>query len=260
MTQTVDIRIDEWQNDGGFAGVERLTYRIDGGEDWALAWPGERDAWVVVLHGHGSRGDQIFTRPDVREKWLREYRALGLGVLSPNLRDNAWMCPEAVDDLHRLIGWAREHYGIASCYFLSGSMGGSGNLIYATLHPEDVTALSALGSVTDIWSYVYWLRNNPGGVKDEIYQAIVSAYGGVPEEMPDKFAAHSVLRHLDRLTMPMLVSHGDDDALIPVEQSRQLAHLLIGKPDFTYLEIAGGDHDSPLFGCDLIGWLTGLLG
>ena len=32
---------------------------------------------MVHLHGHGSHGDQIFTRPDIRDLWLSLYRELG---------------------------------------------------------------------------------------------------------------------------------------------------------------------------------------
>lgn len=250
------VAVDAWTQLPEFAGVERLRYStVDGGEDWALAWPGTLNAWVVAIHGHGSTGDQLFTRIDVRDRWLQEYRRLGLGVLSPNLRGNAWMCPEAAADLHRVLAWARTHYAIAATCFLSGSMGGTSNLIYGILHPEDVTLMAAQCPATDIASYTDWCYSHPGGVIDEIYQAIVGAYGGTPSMEPEKYAHHSALAHAERLTMPLLVGHGDADALIPVEQARRLADAMQQHPRFTYVEIAGGDHDAPLFGCDMIGWL-----
>lgn len=255
QTELPDVRISPWQNPHGYEGVHYLSYPIEGGEDWALAWPGTRKDWVLVTHGHGSRGDQVFTRPDIRDAWLGTFRRLGFGVLSVNLRGNAWMCPAAAEDLHRLLGWARVQYDVPDFLFVSGSMGGTSNLIYGVLHPEDVRAMVALCPATDIGGYARWCRAHPGGVKDEIYAAIVSAYGGTPEERPAVYAAHSALAHAARLTMPVFVCHGDDDTLIPVEESRRLAAALAGVATFTYKELPGGHHDSPLFGFDLAKWL-----
>lgn len=258
-TAPLTAAVGDWPENPGFAGVERITYPIDTGEDWALAWPGTRDAWVVAIHGHGSRGDQLFTRVDVRDAWLAAYRELGLGILSPNLRGNGWMCPAVANDLHRLLAWARNRYGIAATLFLSGSMGGTSNLIYGTLFPEDITAMSALCSATDVGRYAGWCREHPGSVRDEIYQAIISAYGGTPEEAPAHYAAHSAELHAGRLTMPLLISHGDADEIIPIEESRRLVEAMHGASNLTYREIPGGDHDSPLFRCDLVGWLKSIL-
>jgi len=47
--------------------------------------------------------------------------------------------------------------------------------------------------------------------------------------------------------MPFLLASGECDALIPVEKVRLEAEALRPQPRFTYWEVAGGDHDSPLF-------------
>ena len=250
------LRVASWENPLGFDGVDRIAYALgDGREDWALGWPGTHDTWVVCLHGHGSHGDQIFTRADIRDHWLTAYRRHGCGVLSANLRDNAWMCPDAAADLHRLLTWARDHYGVARWLFISGSMGGTSNLIYGVLHPEDVAAMVALCPATDLTGYLDWLSAYPDGIRREIGDAIVSAYGGAPAELPDIYAAHSALRHADRLTMPLYVAHGDNDPLIPVAGARRLADALADAPNFTYVEHPGGGHDTPLFEIDMERWV-----
>jgi len=210
---------------------------------------------VAQLHGHGSTGDQIFTRADLRALWLPHYRRLGLGILSPNLRGNAWMGPDAAADLRALLNWARNALGAERFLFTSGSMGATGNLIYAVLHPEDASAVAARCPATDLAEYHAWLAAHPGGVRDEIRRAIESAYGGTPDEAPDSYSAHSALRHARRLTMPLHLSHGDADALIPVDQSRRLASALTGKPNVTYTEISGGNHDAPLKLRGALEWL-----
>src|SRR5437660_89948 len=93
----------------------------------------------------------------------------------PNLRGNAWLCPEAVADLHSLLHVLRNDFAAQRFYFVSGSMGGTGNLIYATLHPEDVALVVAQCPVTDLIEYHRWCAEHPGGVRDQIRAAIEAA-------------------------------------------------------------------------------------
>lgn len=247
-----------WDHPDAPTQVEKVAYKsdLDGSGDWALVRrPDRGNAWVVHLHGHGSTGDQIYTRADVRDLCLSHYLQLGLGVLSPNLRGNAWMCPEAVADLHRLLGVIRREYGARTFYFVSGSMGGTGNLIYAITHPQDVALMVALCAVTDIASYHECCRVHPGGVRDEIRAAIEFAYGGAPGQVPKRYEGHSVIRYAHRLTMPLLLSHANGDDVIPVEQSRRLQQRLSPAANVTYVEIKGGNHDTPLHESGMMKWL-----
>ena len=230
-------------------GVERINYRsqVDGLEDWALLWPGEReDLWIIVIHGHGSRGDQIFVREDIRDWWLPEFRRTGGGLLSPNLRGNAWMSPSAAQDMHALVRFLRAEWGMERALFCSGSMGGTSNLTYAVLHPEDVQGVVARGAATDMASYYRWCLGQDRNIIQEIAQAISSAYGGPPDDVPETYERHSAVANADQLTMPVRLSHGEADAAIPVAQARALAERLSASPDFQYCEIPGGNHDSPL--------------
>jgi pimeloyl-ACP methyl ester carboxylesterase len=237
-------------------GVERLGYRslVDQHEDWALAWPGRRPIWVVVIHGHGSTGDQIFTRGDISTQWLPVFRDLGLGVLAPNLRGNAWMGPAALHDLHELIAWVRHRHAAEGFWMFSGSMGGTGNLIYAARHAADIRGLVALCPATDLTSYHGWLVGRENAPLPDIRRAIESAYGGLPTQQPQRFRQHSALLNAQHLTMPIFLEHGENDAVIPVSGARALAERLAGTPAFTYHEIAGGDHEAPING-GAIAWL-----
>lgn len=232
-------------------GLRRIEYcsAVDGRTDWALAWPppaSQRDAWVVVVHGHGSDGDQLYTRADIRDHWLRSYRSHGLGVLTPNLRGNAWMGPAAAGDLAVLLDIVRHEFGARRFVFCSGSMGGTSNLIYAVLRPEDVSGVIARGAATDLGSYHGWCRRTDTGVLREIADAIEAAYGGPPDRVPGVYASHSALVHAERLRMPVFLAHGVLDRTIPVSQARRLVGLLSTKPDLTYVEVPDGGHDSPL--------------
>jgi len=235
--------------EGAPEGLRRLSYRsgVDGADDWALARPPARgDLWIVMIHGHGSRGDQLFTRPDIRDSWLPAFLGAGAGLLTPNLRGNAWMGPAAARDLRDLLAAVRERLGARRFLLASGSMGGTSNLIYAALRPEDVAGVVALGAATDLASYHSWLRQRNAGVIADIAAAIEAAYGGPPARASARYQAHSAVRHARRLQMPVWLCHGARDDLIPVEQTRRLAGAMATAPDFVYMEAPDGGHDAPL--------------
>lgn len=232
------------------AGTVRVDYRSDR-DDWAMVIPSSDELWAVVLHGHGSHGDQLLTRQDIREMWLPKLQSLGFGIVCPNLRDNAWMNPPAARDLHDLLTFVRSKYAARQFVFFSGSMGGTGNLIYATLHPEDVAACVALGAATDLPSYVTWCRSQVKPIVHEIADAIETAYSGDLASLH----GHSSQYHIERLTMPVYLSHGGADAIIPVEQARQFSERMQDNALFVYREIPDGGHDAPLGDVDSLDWV-----
>jgi pimeloyl-ACP methyl ester carboxylesterase len=227
----------------------QFNYRspLDNREDWAMILPPKgTDTWIVCIHGHGSHGDQLYTRKDINETWLPAFRKSGFGILTPNLRDNSWMAPAAVFDLHLVLNYLRTEYSAQRFIFASGSMGGTSNLIYAVLYPQDVDAVIGLGVVADLTSYYGWCRNRNSGIVKEIADAIETAYGGTPDQIPDVYERHSTLRHTNRLRMPIYIAHGTNDALMPICEPRNLAVKLTSLKTFHYEEIPHGGHDAPL--------------
>lgn len=230
-------------------GIRRLDYEsdLDGFQDWALLLPGRNNRlWIVMIHGHGSTGDQFYTRRDIREKWLPIFLESGAGILTVNLRGNSWMGPAAAADMHALTSFLRDEYGMQKSIFFSGSMGGTSNLIYGVLYPEDVNGMVALCSASDLATYFPWCRQQDKPILQEIAEAIKNSYGGTPDKIPDIYRKHSALLNAEKLVMPVFLSHGAADTIIPVEQSRTLADKLKDKKQFFYREIPGGDHDAPL--------------
>lgn len=235
------------------AGLRHWRYRRsdDDAWDWALLRPppGAGDLWWVMVHGHGSTGDQLWTRQDLRERWYPLVDRYELGVLAVNLRGNAWMSAAAVADLHALLGEVRQRYGARRFVLASGSMGGTSNLIYAVRHPSDVAGVIARCPATDLARYYDWCgqQTHQAGAKvAEIRQAIREAYGGSPGQVSRAYQRHSACRHAGRLTMPLHLAHGTADALIPVSESRHLVGALARHPALHYREMADGDHDAPL--------------
>ena len=81
----------------------------------------------------------------------------------------------------------------------------------------------------------------------DLAATVFRAYGGTPEEKPHLYEARSVLAHTDRLTMPIVLTMGENDHLIPVVETRKIAAAMKGKSRFVYHEVPNGDHDSALW-------------
>jgi pimeloyl-ACP methyl ester carboxylesterase len=243
--------LEDLRDDNVFpAGTLRLSFSsdVDGLHDWALFRPGEADQPVLVyLHGSFATGDQLFTREDIRSHFLPVFLRAGMGILTPNLRGTTYMCPKTVADTAALLDEVERRFAPrAGFLFLGGSGGASSAQIFAVRHPDRVRGLIALGAC-DLVDRLNVARQSDLPVLQDLAQAITTAYGGTPEEIPEVYAAHSVIAHADRLTMPFLLASGECDSLIPVEHVRREAAALSHQPRFTYREVEGGDHDSPLF-------------
>ena len=240
-------------NNGYPPEMHRLEYEspVDGMKDAALVRPpmnGKND-WMVVIHGHGSHETQLCMRQDVRRVQLTAYLQLGVGIITPNLRNNAWMAPDAVIDMDALLDFLRIRYGANRFFFESGSMGATSNLIYASLRPQNVAGVIARGAITDLASYHASCRKGEAGlpILKEIADCIEAAYGGTPAEKAELYKAHSPVFHPETLSgIPIFLSHGTQDELMPVSQSRRFAAAMAFSPDFTYVEVPGGNHDAPL--------------
>jgi len=231
-------------------GTVRLSYAsgVDGREDWTLFRPGDPSKPVLVyLHGSFSTGDQLFTRQDIRDHFLPVFLREGLGLLTPNLRGTTYMCPKTVVDTADLLDEVERRFAPrAGFLFLGGSGGASSAQVFALRHPERARGLIALGAC-DLVDRLNFARQSDQPVLQDLARAIITAYGGTPEKIPEVYEAHSVIAHADRLTMPFLLASGECDALIPVDKVREEAAALQHQPRFTYWEVKGGDHDAPLF-------------
>lgn len=244
------------QNEKMVPGCETILYNRPGQtEDYAFAAlaVGSQD-WVVVLHGHGSNGDQLFTREDMKTIWLPAFHKMNLNILAPNLRDNAWMNPQATEDLHYLLELMRERYGAKRFFLVGGSMGGTGVLIYTIRHPEDVSAVWAGCPATDLSSYLRWLED-ASGIHEQIKNTIESKYTIAGQDRAALLREYSTLENSDKLTMPVFIQHGVEDKTIPIEQFRQLAVKVKGRANIRMEEILGGDHEAPIRQVAQLEWL-----
>lgn len=230
-------------------GTLRLTYSsaYDGAEDWALFLAGDPARHTVVyLHGSFGFADELFTHREVREFWLSRIQAGRYPLLAVNMRGTSYMSPAATADMTDLLDYAAAELGCRDFILLGGSGGASSAMAYAVLHPERVHGVIAMG-MCDIRARLAFARESHEPVLQELARVVFEAYGGNLEEKSELYEARSVLAHADRLTMPVVLTMGECDALIPVAETRKVAAALAGHPNFTYHEVPGGAHDAAIW-------------
>jgi len=217
--------------------------RSDGCSDWYLVRKGKAGAQcIIMLHGHGSNGDQLIKRQDKIQYQTKFLVEADYNVISPNLRGNSWMSPVAEEDLCMILEQERPMLKWSRLFFIAGSMGGTGALIFAMHHPELLDGVGALGAATDLESYTTWLaKQNLPILRDDIRTAILQAF-----PLKEALQENSVIYHAGRLTMPVFFYHGGADQIIPASQARSFAEVMKNHPSFIYHEIPGGNHDSPI--------------
>ena len=230
-------------------GTERIEYTsaYDGAADWLYYTPGDpARRTVVFLHGAFSDGTQIYTREDVRRFWLTRVLDGGHPLLALNMRGTTYMNLATTADTAELLIWARSELGCREITFLGGSGGAFSALIYAILHPHDLQGVIALGAC-DILGWLTYVEQGQTSLLQRLAESLRDAYGGTPAQQPEVYQERSVLAHHERLKMPVVLTMGECDALIPVSEARTVAMALRVNPLFRYIEVPGGDHDSAVW-------------
>ena len=182
--------------------------------------PGERrnaypDA-LVALHGHGSDRWQ-FAR-DARDECRAARDAAarhGMLYLSPDYRaKTSWMGPQAEADVVDLLQEAKETYGVRRFFFCGGSMGGTACLIFAVRHPECVAGAASMNGTANMLEYT--------GFQD----AIAQSYGGGKDTHPEEYRNRSAGLFADRLVMPVGITAGRQDTVVPPDSVLRLGAAL----------------------------------
>jgi len=220
---------------------------VDGKTDWALFTPGSLNRnTVVYMHGSFSHADQIYTRDDVRQFWLTRIIEGNHPLLSVNLRDTTYMSPATSEDLTALLDYCSTYLNCKNYVLLGGSGGASSAMSYAVMHSEKLYGVIAMG-MCDIFARLDFARKSDITVLNKLANVVFESYGGALEEVPELYAERSVLKHSDKLTMPVVLAIGEKDTSVPVEETRKIAELMKDRRNFTYVEIPGGDHDSSMW-------------
>lgn len=249
MNKLIVDSVEPMAGEAYLPGTMRIdfTSAYDGQRDWALYMPGDRRKnTIVYLHGSFQHADQIFTRKDIRDFWLGRIVAGKHPLLSVNMRGTSYMSPGATADMAGLLEYVRAEMGCGNFVLLGGSGGASSAMAYAVLRPDDVHGVVAMG-MCDIHARLAYAMQSDKPILQNLIRCVSEAYGGLPDEKPELYDARSVLRHADRLTMPVVLTMGGADPLIPVAETRKVVDALKRHERFEYYEVPGGDHDSALW-------------
>lgn len=207
---------------------------------------GERDAIVIVVHGHGGQRSQAL-------RMLPALRRTGAGSLFVTFR-NAFGAPRSQNGYHTLgdeeaedvlaaLGWAKEAgYGRAVLYGFS--MGG--NIVLSVLRPKhEPFPLPVLGVMLDCpvldWRATIRWQGQRYGLPPFVARHVATfVQYVVTRRSGQDFDAVDQIRAAPGFKLPILLWHGTRDRTIPVEQADALA---AARPDLVeYHRVEGAKH------------------
>ena len=185
---------------------------------------------LIALHGHGADRWQFIREARDECRGTREAAARhGAILLCPDYRaPTSWMGPKAEADLVQIIAAAKERHRIGRVFVSGGSMGGTGALTFAALHPDLVDGVCSLNGTANLVDYERFL------------EAIAASYGGTKEEVPEEYRKRSAEFHAEALSMPVALTTGGRDDIVPPEsvlrlhdtlEARRRPVLLLHRPD-----------------------------
>jgi len=121
---------------------------------------------------------------------------------------------------------------------MGGSYGGYAALAGATLTPDKYACAVSVNGLSDPEDLLKDAQS--GGGKSMGAEWWGKSMGG---DDLDHLRKVSPIRHADQVHIPVLLIHGVEDTVVPVEQSRAMnAKLQKAKADVRYVELKGDDH------------------
>jgi len=171
---------------------------------------------VIALHGHGSDRWQFINDKRGECQGLRAVAAKhGLIIVSPDYRaKTSWMGPKAEADVVQIIEKLKRRHQVARVFIAGGSMGGTSALIFAALHPELIAGVCSLNGTANMIEYA------------KFQDAISESYGGTKEQVPDEYKKRSAELMPHRFTMPVAVTTGGKDDVVPPQSVLRLVQKL----------------------------------
>lgn len=171
---------------------------------------------LIALHGHGSDRWQFIRAPRDEARAAREVAAKHqMLFVSPDYRARtSWMGPKAEADIVQIIAALRERHRVARVFVCGGSMGGTAALAFGALHPELVAGIASMNGTANLLEYA--------GFQD----AISESFGGVKAAIPAEYKKRSAEYWPERLNMPVAMTTGGNDNLVPPQSCQRLAEVL----------------------------------
>lgn len=171
---------------------------------------------LLAFHGHGS--DRWQFAKDSRDE-CRAARDVAarhrMLFVSPDYRaKTSWMGPKAEADTVQLIDELKRRFRVRRIFLCGGSMGGTAVLTFAALHPGLVDGVASMNGTANLVEYGNFL------------DAIAESYGGTKEQAPEEYRKRSAEFFADRFTMPIGLTAGGKDTLVPAASILRLEQAL----------------------------------
>ena len=171
---------------------------------------------LIALHGHGSDRWQFVREKRDECRAARDpaarYRML---FVSPDYRaKTSWMGPAAEADLVQIVSDLRKKYTIHKVIVSGGSMGGTGALTFAALHPELIDGVISMNGTANLVEY------------EQFQEAIAASFGGGKQDKPEEYRKRSAELRADKITMPIACTTGGNDKLVPPDSVLRLVRVL----------------------------------
>ena len=175
--------------------------------------PAQSNDVLVCLHGHGSDRWQFVTGNFGEANAARDVaRQNAMLLISPDYRaTTSWMGPAAEADMLQIIAELKAQYKVKRMIVSGGSMGASSSLTFAALHPELVDGVVSLNGLANHETYM------------NFQDAITASFGGTKAQVPDEYHKRSAVFFPERFTMPLAITAGGLDTVVPPESVMQLA-------------------------------------
>ena len=171
---------------------------------------------LIALHGHGADRWQFVRDPRDECRAARDVAAAhGMIYISPDYRARtSWMGPKAEADLVQIIGELKKAYRVSRVFLCGGSMGGTASLTFAALHPKLVDGVASMNGTANLVEYA--------GFPD----AIAASFGGSKTAIPEEYKKRSAEFWPERFTMPVGITAGGKDNVVPPQSVVRLANSL----------------------------------
>jgi dipeptidyl aminopeptidase/acylaminoacyl peptidase len=171
---------------------------------------------LIILHGHGSDGSQGVVNPPPEFRAAADVAAArGMLLVSPDYRaKTSWMGPKAEADVVQIIEELKARYKIRKTIISGGSMGGTSSLTFAAMHPDLIDGVVSMNGTANHFEY------------ENFQDAISESYGGAKRQIPEEYKKRSAEYWPERLTMPIAITAGGADTLVPPQSVLRLAGVL----------------------------------